>query len=685
VPQQKRPITELRFPIGGLDRQAGFDQQPPYSTPYCVNVRPFDVVNLASAQLHGMRHRGGARPGLEKSYAQQIGMGPIQMLSTAGVMGSNGATSYYLLAVSAGTLYQNSSGSMSAVGGHLNPTGPLQCAQIGQYVYIADYRPVNVTGSNGTIANGNQLSDASIADWTALSIDTGKDVVWISGNVDSESNIFPIISCSTGHLVFSGTMTNQTGGATWQIGRIPKVFDTKNPTATLTGLCGTLPIPAANYVTGTVTSAGGIVTLTGGSWSGVPSPTAANMLTLTIPNVSGIGTQDYLVASLDSGTQLTLIDQTNDANCTGQPYALSWYSPTPGLPPLNCRLCCSYRGRLMLAGWPSGVWYASRVNAPTDWDYGYDPSDPSRAIGGSSETAGGVPDDLTALMPHSDSYLIFACERSLWLMNGDPAFGGQIQSLSRGIGVLGPGAWTNMADGSMLILSRDGLYQIPPGASSYPQPVSRAKLPAELLDVDWWSNSVSMVHDVWARGVHLSVTPSDGTAGQHWFVDSVVAGFWPVVLPNGMQPTAMVEYAPDSSSPSQIILAGYDGYLRNYSPTATSDDGIAIVSAVVYGPFRLGGPGYNGQILQIAADLDANGQSVAWGIFSGETAQAAVAAAVTAGTSSAANWNGTFAAGANHRDYPRASGVALCIMVSGSYGWAIEGVRIESRQLGALR
>jgi hypothetical protein len=624
---------------------------------------------------------------------------PIQLLNYASVLATSGVASNILLAIAEGVLYQNVSGAMAAVTGgpQFNTTATqLQGTQVGTLFYIADYRATNLTGTDGTIASTNRLSATSISNWTTAGVTTA-DVVWISGSVDIESNIFPITSIAGNgsYLTFTGTMTNQTGGVTWQIGRIPRVFNPAAPTAALTGLMGTLPITASHYNVGLVTIANGLVALSGSgaSWAGVPQATVANLMTLTIPNASGIGTQDYAVAvgSVVSGgsppyTQggLTLVDTTADATCTNASYTLSWTSTYYGIPPLGCRLCCTYRGRLVLAG-PGAVWYMSRILDPNDWDYGYDPADPARAVAGASTTTGGVPDPILALMPHSDQYLIFGCERSLWLLTGDPAYGGTITALSREIGVLGPGAWCNLPDGSMVILSRDGLYQISAGASSYPAPISRPLLPAELLNVDWVNNTISMCYDVWARGIHIAVTPVAGTIGVHYFLDWTTKSFWPVTLPNAMQPTAILRYAPNSTVAAQVVVGGFDGYLRDYSPTATTDDGTAFTSLVSYGPFRIGGPGYYGEILQIAADLDSNGQGVAWGVFHGDNAQVAVAAAVAAGAAAGAIWQGTWTAGANHRQFPRACGAAFVIMVNGTYGWAIEGLRIEGKQKGVIR
>ena len=681
--KQKSPLTELRFPVGGLNRQAGFDQQPPYTTPYCLNVRPYDVVNLSSANMHGMRQRGGARPGIAKTYAQRVGTGPLQMLSYASLLagGGSGIATNILLAIAGGVLYQNSSGSLASVTGSFNSaTSYLRGTQVGSLYYIADYMAKWITGTGGVIGSGgNTLTDSNISS-ASYSLTTG-DVVWISPADPTQANIFPITAVSGSQITFTTTGANPItpqSGVTWQIGRMPKVFD---PAAnTVSGLMGSLPIPPTNYTTGTVTITNGAVVGSGTSFPTAAGNTALTP-TITIPNASGIGTQSYLIASRTDGTHLTLTDTTSDANCTNVAYTLSWTGTYYGVPPLGCNLCCTYRGRLVFAG-PGAIWYMSRVLNPNDWDYGYDPNDPSRAVGGTATTTGGIPEPILALMPHSDQYLIFGCEHSLWLLTGDPAYGGQISALSRDIGVLGPGAWCSLPDMSMVILSRDGLYLVSPGAQSYPQPISRPTLPAELVDVDWQANTISMSYDVQARGIHLAVTPNSGAAGVHYFIDWTTKSFWPVTLPNSLQPTGMVRYAPNSSTLGQVVLGSFDGYLRNYSATATTDDGTTFASLVTYGPFRIGGPGYDGQLLQIAADLDTSSTSLTWGIFAGETAQAAVAAAVAGGT---APWTGTWAGGRNHRDFPAARGYALVIIISGGAEWAIEGLRIEGKRKGLIR
>lgn len=104
---------------------------------------------------------------------------------------------------------------------------------------------------------------------------------------------------------------------------------------------------------------------------------------------------------------------------------------TAGQVPTGCPLVCRYLDRIVLAGAEIAphVWYMSRQGNPNDWDYSQ--TDSQRAVAGTSSEAGVPGDPLTALVPHSDDYLVMGCRNSLWRMRGDPAYGGSL------------GAWVN--------------------------------------------------------------------------------------------------------------------------------------------------------------------------------------------------------------------------------------------------
>jgi hypothetical protein len=58
-------MAELPFPVNGLHEGLSNEHQPPTTSPYLKNVRPFDVTEE--------RVRGGQRPALIKAYEEQIG------------------------------------------------------------------------------------------------------------------------------------------------------------------------------------------------------------------------------------------------------------------------------------------------------------------------------------------------------------------------------------------------------------------------------------------------------------------------------------------------------------------------------------------------------------------------------------------------------------------------------------
>jgi len=76
----------LRWPAGGVHKRAAYQNQPPYTTPDALNVRPDDVQEG--------RERGGTRPGLFRPFPQMAQLGTsayrsIRMLNTCSVINSD--------------------------------------------------------------------------------------------------------------------------------------------------------------------------------------------------------------------------------------------------------------------------------------------------------------------------------------------------------------------------------------------------------------------------------------------------------------------------------------------------------------------------------------------------------------------------------------------------------------------
>jgi len=184
--------------------------------------------------------------------------------------------------------------------------------------------------------------------------------------------------------------------------------------------------------------------------------------------------------------------------------ALQWGSlPLKGTVPGQCHLVAIYHDRMVLAGYPENMWYMSRLGEPRDWKFDDDPEDPARAIEGVSSDAGVLADALTALIPWRDETLLFGCERSLWVLQGDPGYGGRIENVSYDIGILGPQAWCRVPTGELVFLSRDGLYALSPAGLGTPVALSRDRLPTDLLDTDPTEYAVQLAYDTAQRGIHI--------------------------------------------------------------------------------------------------------------------------------------------------------------------------------------
>ena len=68
---KKRSLGVL-FPLAGLNRHGSYRQQPPFSSPDLMNVRPIGTIES--------RERGGSRPGLVESHVEDVGS-DVRLLS----------------------------------------------------------------------------------------------------------------------------------------------------------------------------------------------------------------------------------------------------------------------------------------------------------------------------------------------------------------------------------------------------------------------------------------------------------------------------------------------------------------------------------------------------------------------------------------------------------------------------
>jgi hypothetical protein len=289
-----------------------------------------------------------------------------------------------------------------------------------------------------------------------------------------------------------------------------------------------------------------------------------------------------------------------------------------GQVPVGCEFVELYRDRLV---WACTVdyphqWWMSRSGDPLDYDYGADEDDGARAMSGAASDAGLIAEPITGVRPLSDDFLAFGCENSLWVMRGDPAYGGQLDAVSRVAGMI-KGGCCRGPSGELIFLSRNGLCMYVPGGGV--TELSREKLPKELQEVDTNQYKVSMTFDLRGYGVHIFLTGRTSRTRLHWWYDYQSRGFWPESYPANLEPFAAVWYTPVAGVDASVVLGCRDGYLRRFDDGNDTDEGTEISSYVLYGPLLVGGDDYNDGIFsELVAVLAENSGAVTASVYAGK-------------------------------------------------------------------
>lgn len=788
-------VVDLSFPLGGLDRKASYQQQRPYTTPDCLNVRPTDQIRL--------RQRGGSRPGIIKSHLTQLGSGnPVNMLNTITTVEANGrtfwadyfdqpslapywiATNYSLPAIfpdnTSGISYGNTAGAVrTTLPANFSTASeyvveaflvPYQGAYHGNYeIYVGTSGSTPYTNgvvvrlvmqdatgtysgalyrySGGSVAESYLFTNGSAGDalpgWFRVVVNAlGVQVYWQENQLLNQAlSSIPgsnfgfggectqaggaclfdtfrtqftptsgvvsyrklLVAASNGTLysqrlayentlyAYAGSLTLNTDRILQSAERLQKLYIADN---------GASKAAAAN---GVVTS-GVLDSATYADWTTLSISTNDDVVEVT--NVSGAtggfvgGT--YKITTVHATNGLTLTGASGSCTtCTFRVMRgakvydpsdnslalLTTTSTSLGAYPVGCTMVVAYRDRLVFAGDPNAphAFFASRQGDPLDFNYGASGSDAGRAVAGTNTAAGGLSEPIKALMTYSDDMLVFGCTNSIYILRGDWATGGDIQRVSSVIGVVGRFAHCVTPNGEMVFLSRDGLYMMPAGGGT-PIEISRQKLPDELINLDSELYDISLVFDVFNRGIHIFISQNEststfGTSQYHWWFDWENKGFWPLSLPSAQQPRCAI-YNSGSSAPDSAVLMGCrDGYIRRFHRYADSDDGTAISSHVRIGPILMGDGYAEGLLSELYATVAQGSGNVTWGLYSGDNHEGAAV-----GTTAFAT--GTWSAeGLNYKEHPRMRGMSGALRLSNAEGlpWAVETLSARIDRVGVQR
>lgn len=342
------------------------------------------------------------------------------------------------------------------------------------------------------------------------------------------------------------------------------------------------------------------------------------------------------------------------------------------------RLICTWRGRTVLSGltFDPQNWFMSAQGDPSDWDYSPQSTTPTQAVAGNNSPAGLVGDTINCLIPYNDDVMIFGGDHTIWLMNGDPMAGGQIDLVSDLVGMAWGKPFCKGPDGTLYFFAtRGGVYRMVPGQ----QPVRISQQISDLLrDVDISTNSVRMAWDDRQQGLHVFLTPVAGAAAtQHYFWEQRTNAWWPDVFSNNNHnPIAVCVFDGDAPNDRRTLIGSFDGYIRYLKDDAENDDGTIIQSSVVLGPLLT--KDLDELLLKdLQAILSTDSADVNYQVLIGRSAEEALISLPVE--------SGVWLAGRNMASFVRRSGYAIWVKLTCLGPWAMETVRARIAGLGKVR
>lgn len=323
----------------------------------------------------------------------------------------------------------------------------------------------------------------------------------------------------------------------------------------------------------------------------------------------------------------------------------------------GCRIITTYRGRIVMAGLQAEPqnWFMSKAGDPFDWDYSPSTTSSIQAVAGNNSDAGELGDIITALVPFQDDLLIMGGPNSLWVMRGDPAAGGQIDNISRRVGIAAEQAWAWTDDNILYFLGFTGLYRMDPGGLQ-PNRVSEGRLDKFFADLDFSNLFPRLLYDADWDGIHVFLSPASEPSNpvDHIWYDIRSDSFWRDQYPTAFGPT-VIEFL-DAGNTRATLLGGYDGYIRRFSDDASDDDGNAIDSFVRFPPMHPGMAAAQFQLSDLQIHTDEQSDPLQLDYYRGRTVEAAA-------LSNTSQFNKTLAGGRNLPVRYRLRGHALQVRI----------------------
>lgn len=298
---------------------------------------------------------------------------------------------------------------------------------------------------------------------------------------------------------------------------------------------------------------------------------------------------------------------------------------------------CIYRDRLLT--FSSNAITASRMGDHTDLAYSADVSDTLRPALFQLSEAGEVGEDVMALIPHKDAYLVCFTAGETWVQQGDPHTGPR-RRISDEAGIIGANAWCVNHD-TAYFLSSHGLYSVGADGSGF-NPLSEGKIPEDLTGVD--DDACTLTYNHADRSVYIHKS-----SGVSWSYGVERGDFWPF----------------DDSGESHVLI----------------------------GPIRIGSPNHRAVLQTIHGVIASGSGTVTWRIIPGDSAEevcnngkdAITAALAGSDFSEYYQTNGAWEAGRSNTGWPRVRAAWIVLWLCASNEWAYESVLLEVTAGGRMR
>lgn len=312
-----------------------------------------------------------------------------------------------------------------------------------------------------------------------------------------------------------------------------------------------------------------------------------------------------------SGTSLT---PATSADIVAPPHWLNWTLKQGQFPDGGSDILALAFGRIFMnAKKQPNQWYATRAG-DIDLQSGtldgrldmlMEQDDLSSPVSSQNTKAGLVGDAIISISAYKDFYVVFGCSKSVWVLIADPLAGGILREVTNyQTGIFSPTSCCWDDKGNFYFMGIDGIYRLDPSAIVSAQPpinLTKLRVPQLVtqLALNRGTDRVVMAFDKKQYGILVSASMQDGNWAANFWIDlryktstskvdistMDAAGVFPEVFPTGLIPSSLFYLDSKNASERQLLLGGYDGYVRKYDPTVKSDDGgSAIISNVVFGP-----------------------------------------------------------------------------------------------------